>query len=125
MHALIHVVIFVTGPSSQAFVVQSAAGFSGSYVFPAGMTSARFMFTITDDNVGLEDIEMYLATLSLGAGAAAAGAMLGARAQATVAVVDDDGQLKCIQYSTVVSVMSCSQHQLICVYPIFILQCQY
>ncbi|XP_064387502.1 uncharacterized protein LOC135335845 isoform X3 [Halichondria panicea] len=78
------------GPSTQDFVVASAAGLPGQVTFPAGQTSVRVPFTINNDEVGLEDLESYLASLSLTPGAIASGVSLGAISQASVQVVDDD-----------------------------------
>ncbi len=72
-------------------MVASAAGLPGQVTFPAGLTSVRVPFTINNDEVGLEDLESYLASLSLTPEAIAAGVSLGAISQASVQVVDDDG----------------------------------
>ncbi|XP_064387511.1 uncharacterized protein LOC135335851 isoform X2 [Halichondria panicea] len=78
------------GPSTQDFVVVSAAGLPGQVTFPAGQTSVRVPFNINNDEVGLEDLESYLASLSLTSEAIAGGVSLGAISQADVQVVDDD-----------------------------------
>ena len=72
-------------------MVTSAAGLPGQVTFPTGQTSVRVPFTINNDEVGLEDLESYLASLSLTSEAIAAGVSLGAISQASVQVVDDDG----------------------------------
>ena len=79
------------GPSTQDFVVVSAAGLPGQVTFPAGQTTVRVPFNINNDEVGLEDLESYLASLSLTSEAIAGGVSLGAISQADVQVVDDDG----------------------------------
>ena len=72
-------------------MVVSAAGLPGQITLSAGQTSVRVPFTINNDEVGLEDLETYLASLSLTSEAIAAGHSLGALTQATVSVTDDDG----------------------------------
>ncbi len=72
-------------------MVVSAAGLPGQVTFPTGQTSVRVPFTINNDEVGLEGLESYLASLSLTPGAIAGGVSLGAISQASVQVVDDDG----------------------------------
>ncbi len=79
------------GPSTQDFVVVSAAGLLGQVTFPAGQTTVRVPFNINNDEVGLEDLEMYVASLSLTPEAIAGGVSLAAISQADVQVVDDDG----------------------------------
>ncbi|XP_064387505.1 uncharacterized protein LOC135335846 isoform X3 [Halichondria panicea] len=82
--------IVTGGPSTQDFVVVSAAGLPGQVTFPAGQMSVRVPFSINNDEVGLEDLENYLASLSLTSEAIAGGVSLGAISQADVQVVDDD-----------------------------------
>ncbi len=73
-------------------MVVSAAGLPGGQVtFPAGQTSFRVMFDINNDEIGLEDLEMYSASLSLTPEALAVGHSVGAQSQASVQVMDDDG----------------------------------
>ncbi|XP_064387621.1 uncharacterized protein LOC135335889 isoform X1 [Halichondria panicea] len=83
--------IVTGGPSTQDFVVVSAAGLPGRFTLSAGQTSVRVPFNINNDEVGPEDLETYLAFLSLTSEAMAAGHSLGALTQATVSVTDDDG----------------------------------
>ncbi|XP_064387545.1 latrophilin-like protein 1 isoform X4 [Halichondria panicea] len=81
----------VTGsPNTQDFVITSAAGLPGQVTFPADQTSVRVSFNITNDEISVENLESYLATLSLTAGTIAAGVSLGALTQATVQIMDDD-----------------------------------
>ncbi len=72
-------------------MVVSAAGLPGQVTFPAGQTSFRVMFDINNDEIGLEDLESYFASLSLTSDAIAAGHSVGAQSRATVQVMDDDG----------------------------------
>ena len=90
-HLLLDTLIVIAGPSTQDFVVVSAAGLPGRFTLSAGQTSVRVPFNINNDEVGLEDLETYLAFLSLTSEAMAAGHSLGALTQATVSVTDDDG----------------------------------
>ena len=77
-----------TGPSNQPFIVPSADGLNqNGFIFPAGQTTVRVPFVITDDEVGLEDLESYFATLTT----SAAGVNVGAISQTAVEIVDDDG----------------------------------
>ncbi len=72
-------------------MVVSAAGLPGQVTFPAGQTSFRVPFNINNDEIGLEDLETYFASLSLSPEAMNGGVSLGALNQASVEVVDDDG----------------------------------
>ena len=85
-------ILSLAGPSTQDFVVVSAAGLPGQVTFPAGQTSFRVMFDINNDEIGLEDLESYFASLSLSSEAISGGVSLGALDQASVQVVDDDGK---------------------------------
>ena len=84
------VILSITGPSTQSDVVISAAGISETQTFPAGSSSITFNFDLTDDIVGLEDVESYIASLQLVG--SPAGVELGATTETTVFVTDDDGR---------------------------------
>ncbi len=76
-----------TGPSNQPFIIPSAGGLNqNGFTFPAGQTTVRVPFVVTDDEVGLEDLESYIATLTT----SAAGVNVGAISQTTIEIVDDD-----------------------------------
>ena len=66
-----------------------------TFTFPANQTSVNVSFTITDDQIGLEDPETYNVTLGLTSSATALGVMLGPRSMTVAQVVDDDGVLWC------------------------------
>ena len=77
------------GPGEDAGIVRSASGISEQQTFPAGSTSLLFYLNLTDDNVGLEAVESYIASLQL------VGSPLGIRTgvclvDTTVNVEDDD-----------------------------------
>ncbi len=94
--ALFYTVYFLSGPSTQEFVQVSAAGISGGFTFPAGQSSTRIMFNINNDEVGLEDLETYIAVLSIDSATTASGVGIGAIATADVQIVDDDGTKLCV-----------------------------
>ncbi len=80
-------------------MITSAAGLPGQVTFPADQTSVRVSFNITNDEISVENLESYLATLSLTAGTIAAGVSLGALTQATVQIMDDDGMYRISYFS--------------------------
>ena len=69
---------------------RSADDLPTTFAFPAGQTSVRVPFNITDDMVGLEDLETHNVTLGLPS-PAPQGVSLGVRTMAVVQVMDDDG----------------------------------
>ena len=79
---------FETGPSTQSDVFISAAGIFETKTFPAGSSSITFYFDLTDDNVGLEAVESYIASLQIVG--SPLGIQTGSLVQTTVIVEDDD-----------------------------------
>ena len=77
------------GPSDQTDIERSAAGINKTLTFPASDSSLKFDFTITDDDIGLEADESYVATLELVD--SPDGVSLGNLSKTLVTVVDDDG----------------------------------
>ena len=72
------------------FAQKSAVDLPITFTFPAGQTSVRVPFTISDDMVGLEDLETYNVTLGLPS-PAPQNVSLGTMTMAVVQVMDDDG----------------------------------
>ena len=84
---------YLAGPSNNTGIIRSAAGISETKTFPAGSSSITFNFDLTDDNVGLEALESYIASLQL------VGSPLGIETgvclvETTVNVEDDDSMYK-------------------------------
>ena len=85
------------GPSEQTGIVRSADGNAETQTFPAGSSSIMFNFALTDDNIGLEAVESYVASLQLVG--SPVGVELGTTIETTVVVEDDDGRLHTISTS--------------------------
>ena len=77
------------GPSDQDNIERSADGIDTTITFPADQNTVEVSFTLTDDNVGLEDIESYLVSLELIG--TPVGVDIGDIPEATVNVLDDEG----------------------------------
>ena len=78
------------GPSTQTDVIISADGISETITFPAGPSGSIFAtFTITDDDVGLEAVESYVASLEL---VVPNDGILVDRNTTVINIEDDDGE---------------------------------
>lgn len=86
--------LFYAGPSLQTDVAISAPRIEETIIFPGRGTvdvpvnSIPISFTLTDDEIALEAIEMYIARLEIVTGT---GVML-STPEATINIVDDDGE---------------------------------
>ena len=102
----------LAGPSNNTGIIRSAAGISETKTFPAGSSSITFNFNLTDDNVGLEAVESYIASLQL------VGSPLGIQTgvclvETTVNVEDDESMYKLTLYYTIQVYARCSPSPLI------------
>ena len=82
-----------TGPSNQASIERSADGINEIITFEAGPDAPdiiRVNFTLTDDNVALEDIERYVVNLFLPD--SPAGVLIVEPDTTRIEVLDDDGE---------------------------------
>ena len=87
-----HLINLPTGPSEQTNIVRSADGIAETQTFPAGASSIFFDFALTDDLVGGEDVETYIASLEI---VGASVVQLGSRTSTQVFVEDNDGMIVC------------------------------
>ena len=92
--AFINILIIIhssmcVGPSDQENIVRSADGIDTTITFPADQETVEISFTLTDDTVGLEDIESYIATLELVG--TPEGVVIGDIPETTVNVLDNEG----------------------------------
>ena len=85
-----HAIIFHTGPSEQTGIVRSAEGVDETQTFPNSSTlvSVLFSFALTDDLIGGEDVETYVASLEIVGNSTV---QLGSQSTTQVFVKDDDG----------------------------------
>ena len=82
----------LVGPSGQTDIERSAAGINKTLTFPASNSSLTFEFPLTDDDVGLEAVELYTASLELVD--SPDNVSLCFWSQTSVTVMDDDGIYK-------------------------------
>ena len=88
----IHVYVLLAGPSTQTNIEQSAAGIDQVVTFGAGPDAPNtisIMFNLTDDDVALEAIERYVASLSVVD--SSSGVIVTQPSVTTINVLDDDG----------------------------------
>ncbi len=78
------------GPSEQDTITVNGGGINSTVTFPVDQDTITITFPITDDEVGLEELERYVAMLEIVG--TPRGVVLGTITSADIEISDNDGE---------------------------------
>ena len=98
-------------------MVNSGGSINRDEAFTTGQFIFNLSFPLTDDEIALEDLESYVATLTLAPGTPP-GVVLGSQTTATITVADNDGESVCVCVCVCVCTNKLCASALLSLYPL-------